>query len=103
EAFSPDCLLPIVRSCRLRILPYLGVVLGLLLFCMGRLQLLTMSIFWGSDDPFVQILFPGECPIYEDNKVPIPTAKILQKWFEEHEKEVGRLAWPPQFPDLNII
>ncbi|GFX96983.1 transposable element Tc1 transposase [Trichonephila clavipes] len=53
--------------------------------------------------PFVQTSFPGECPLYQDDNALIHTAKIVQEWFAEHEGEVGRLDWPPQSPDLNII
>ncbi|GFW78590.1 transposable element Tcb1 transposase [Trichonephila clavipes] len=34
--------------------------------------------------PFVQISFPGECPLYQDDNAPIHTAKIVQEWFVEH-------------------
>ncbi|GFV56381.1 transposable element Tcb1 transposase [Trichonephila clavipes] len=44
-----------------------------------------------------------ECPLYQDDNVPIHTDKIVQEWFAEHEGEVGNLDWPPRSPDLNII
>ncbi|GFT32575.1 transposable element Tcb2 transposase [Trichonephila clavipes] len=62
-----------------------------------------VNILWDQVHPFVQTLFPGECPLYQDDNAPIHTAKIAQEWFVEHEGEVGHLDWPPQSPDLNII
>ncbi|GFW40907.1 transposable element Tcb2 transposase [Trichonephila clavipes] len=85
---------------------YLGVVLGHLLLCMARLKLSTVhyvNILGDQVHPFVQISFPGVCPLYQDDNAPIHTAKIVQEWFAEHEWEVGHLNWPPQSPDLNII
>lgn len=48
-------------------------------------------------------VFPGECQIVQDDNAPIHAAKLIQEWFEEHENEIGHLAWPGQSPDLNII
>ncbi|GFX12088.1 transposable element Tcb2 transposase [Trichonephila clavipes] len=46
--------------------------------------------------PFVQTSFPGECPLYQDDNAPIHTAKIVQEWFAEHERESKlRARFPP--------
>lgn len=44
--------------------------------------------------PVVYTLFPGEWPLYQDDKAPTLADKIIQKWFPEHEEEVGYLALP---------
>ncbi|GFU49113.1 transposable element Tcb2 transposase [Trichonephila clavipes] len=69
-----------------------------LLLLNASCRLLSMEVH-----PFVQTSFPGECPLYQDDNAPIHTAKIVQEWFSEHEREVGHLDWPPQSPNVNII
>ena len=34
---------------------------------------------------------------------PCYTAKIVQEWFEDHNKEFKVLPWPPNSTDLNLI
>uniref|UniRef100_A0A0E9WSK0 Tc1-like transposase DDE domain-containing protein n=1 Tax=Anguilla anguilla TaxID=7936 RepID=A0A0E9WSK0_ANGAN len=34
---------------------------------------------------------------------PATPAKIVQEWFEEHDREFKVLPWPPNSPDLNPI
>ncbi|GFU84425.1 transposable element Tcb2 transposase [Trichonephila clavipes] len=57
-------------------------------------------------DPFhptLQILFPGECPVFQDNNTPVRTFRCVQTWLHEHDDEVKHLTWCPQSPNMNII
>jgi len=47
--------------------------------------------------PTVQMLFPTNDAIFQDDNSPIHS----ESWFEEHED--AHLPWPTQSPDLNII
>ena len=53
--------------------------------------------------PVVQIQFPNNDAIFQDDNLPICTARSVQSWFEEHEDALQHLSWPAQSPDLNII
>jgi len=52
--------------------------------------------------PVVQMLFPNNDAIFQDDSSPIHTARSVQPWFEEHEDAL-HLPWPAQSPDLNVI
>jgi hypothetical protein len=51
----------------------------------------------------IQILFPNNDAVFQDDSFPIHTARTVQSWFEEHEGELQHLPWPAQLPNLNII
>ncbi|GFT14997.1 DDE_3 domain-containing protein [Trichonephila clavipes] len=51
----------------------------------------------------LQTLFPGERPVFQDDKAPVHTSRCVQTWLHEHDDEVEHLTWCPQSPDLNII
>ena len=53
--------------------------------------------------PMVRFLFPHGDAVFQDDRAPVHTARIVQDWFSEHEDDVSHLPWPPQSPDLNII
>jgi hypothetical protein len=38
--------------------------------------------------PMIQALFPNNDAVFQDNNVPIHTARTVQSWFEEHEGEL---------------
>jgi hypothetical protein len=52
--------------------------------------------------PVIQILFPNNDEVFQDDSAPIHTAGTVQSWFEEYEGEPQHLPWPAQSPDLNI-
>ncbi|KAF7642467.1 hypothetical protein LDENG_00257450, partial [Lucifuga dentata] len=53
--------------------------------------------------PFMAAVFPdGTGPFQQDN-APCHAVNIVQEWFEEHDKELQVLTWPPNSPDFNPI
>jgi len=48
-------------------------------------------------------MFPDNDAIFQDNNLPIHTARSVRTWFEEHEDALQHLPWPAQSQDLNII
>ncbi|GFT01886.1 retrovirus-related Pol polyprotein from transposon 412 [Nephila pilipes] len=61
------------------------------------------SIFTDHLHPMLQILFPGELPVFEDDNAPVHTSRCIQICRHDHDDEVEHLTWCPQSPDLNII
>ncbi|GFW54956.1 transposable element Tcb1 transposase [Trichonephila clavipes] len=106
EAFAPECIVPTVKHGGGSLMVWGAISwrgLGPLVTLHGKVKAAHyVNILGDQVHPFVQTSFPGECPLYQDESVPIHTAKIVQ-WFAEHEGEVGHLYWPPHSPDLNII
>jgi hypothetical protein len=46
--------------------------------------------------PMIQILFPNNDAVLQDDDNPIHTAGNVQSWFEKHEDEFQHLPWPAQ-------
>ncbi|GFX79330.1 transposable element Tcb1 transposase [Trichonephila clavipes] len=107
EAFALECIVRTVKHGGGSLMVWRAISwrgLGPLVTLHGKVKAAHyVNILGDQVHPFVQTSFPGECPLYQDDNVPIHTAKIVQEWFAEHEGEVGHLDWPPQSPDLNII
>jgi len=53
--------------------------------------------------PLVQLLFPKNDAIFQDDDSPIHTARSVQSWFEEHEDALQHLLHLAQLHDSNII
>ena len=53
--------------------------------------------------PFMAKVFPDGSGLFQQDNAPCHTARIVQEWFEEHDKEFKVLPWPPNSPDLNLI
>jgi hypothetical protein len=51
----------------------------------------------------IQMLFPNNDAVFQDDNAPNHTAGTVQSWFEEHEGELQHLPWPAFSSDLNII
>jgi hypothetical protein len=49
------------------------------------------------------MLFPNNDAVFQDDILPIHTARSVKSWFEEHEDALKHLPWPAQSPDLSII
>jgi hypothetical protein len=52
--------------------------------------------------PMIQILFPNNDAVFQDDNALIHITGTVQSWFEEHEGELEHLPWPAGSPDLNI-
>ena len=51
----------------------------------------------------VQVLFPYNDAVFQDDDSPTHTARGVQSWFEEHEDALQHHLWLAQSPNLNII
>jgi len=60
-----------------------------------------MDILDSQVHPVVQVLFPNNNAIFQDNTL-IHTTRSVWTWFEEHEDALQHL-WLTQLPNLNII
>ena len=61
-----------------------------------------MDLLGNQLHPVVQMLFLSNDPVFQDDTLPINTARSVQSWFEEHEDAIQHLK-PAQSSDLNII
>jgi hypothetical protein len=50
----------------------------------------------------IQMLFPNNDAVIQDENVPIHKDGTVQSWFEEHEGELQHLPCPAQSSNLNI-
>ena len=53
--------------------------------------------------PMVQVLFPNNDAVFQDDSPHTHTARSVQSWFEEHEDALQHLFWLAQLPDLNFM
>jgi hypothetical protein len=53
--------------------------------------------------PMIQMLFPNNDAVFQDDNVPVHIAGTVQLWFQKHEGKLQHLPGPAQSPDLNII
>jgi hypothetical protein len=51
----------------------------------------------------IQMVYPNNDAVFQDENAPIHTARTVQSWFDENEGELHHLPWPAQSPHLNII
>ena len=62
-----------------------------------------MDILGSQAHRMVQVLFPNNDAIFQDDDLPMHTARSVQSWFEEHEDVFQHLLLLAQSPSLNII
>lgn len=107
QAYDSDCLLPTVKHGGGSVMVWAAISwysMGPMITLHGRITAKDyVSILADHVLPMVQYLFPNGNAVYQDDRAPIHTARIVQDWFCEHEKDLSHLPWPPQSPDLNII
>ena len=48
----------------------------------------------------VQVLYPNNYAIFQDDDWPIHTARSVHSWFEEHEDVLQQFLWLAQSPNL---
>jgi len=58
-----------------------------------------VDIFGNQVHAVVQMLFPTNDAIFQDDHSPIRTAISVQFWFEEHEDALQHFPWPTQSPN----
>jgi hypothetical protein len=52
--------------------------------------------------PVVQVFFPDNDAIFQEDDSPKHTVRRIESWFEDHEDSLRHLHWPAQSPPLNI-
>jgi hypothetical protein len=62
-----------------------------------------MDIVGNQVHPLVQLLFPNNDAVFQDDILHTHTARSIHSWLEEHEDALQHLPWPAQLPYLNII
>ena len=62
-----------------------------------------LSIIADHVHPFMEMVFPDGCGLFQEDNTLCNKAKMVQEWFEEHTNEFEMLTWPPNSPDLNPI
>jgi len=106
EAYCPECLVPTVEHGGGSVI----ILAAIFWYPAGHISILNgwitasdyVTILGNQVHTVVQMLFPNNDAIFQDDSSPIHTARSVQPWFEEHEDAL-RLPWPAQSPDLNVI
>ena len=75
-----------------------GIHVDVTLTCTTYLNIVADQVH-----PFMATVFPDGSGLFQQDNAPCHTTKIVQEWFEEHDKEFKVLPWPPNSPDLNLI
>jgi hypothetical protein len=58
-----------------------------------------MDIVGKQGHPVVQMLFPNNDAIFQDNNSPVHTTRSVQSWFDEDGDALQHLPWPAQSPN----
>jgi len=62
-----------------------------------------MDILGSQAHPMVQLLFPDNDTIFQDNDLRIHIARSVQSWFEVHEDVLQHILWLAQLPTLHFM
>jgi hypothetical protein len=62
-----------------------------------------MDILRNQVHAMVQMFFPNNGAVFQDDNLPIHTVNSVRSWFKEHKEAPQHLPWPAQSPDLNIL
>ena len=107
EVHNPACLvLPVVKHGARSVMIWAAISSTVLVLYLFWIVLITasdcMDILGSQLHPVVQVLFPNNDAIFQDD-LPIHTTRSVQSWFEEHEDSLQHHLWLAQSPTLNII
>ncbi|KAK3566489.1 hypothetical protein QTP86_034054 [Hemibagrus guttatus] len=58
-----------------------------------------LSIVADHVHPSMETVFPDGCGLFQQDNAPCHKAKMVQEWFDEHNK-FKVLTWPPNSPEL---
>jgi hypothetical protein len=89
EAYKPECLLPTVKHGGGSVMICAAVSwysAGPIITLNGHITANDhMDMLGNQVHPVVQMLFPNNDAVFQDDSLPIHTARSVKPWFEEHE------------------
>jgi hypothetical protein len=62
-----------------------------------------VDILGNQVQPLVLVLFPNNGAVFQENDLPIHTARSRQSWFEENKDALQHLLYPAHSSTLNVI
>jgi hypothetical protein len=100
KAYNPECLVPIVKQGGGSGMIWVATSrysAGHTITLNGRITASDyMDILGNRVHPVIQMLFPDNDAIFQDDSSPIHIARRIDSWFEEHEDSLRHLPWPFQ-------
>jgi len=107
EAHNPECLLPAVKHGGGSVKIWAATSwysAGPIITLNGQIAASDFVDVLGNQvRPVVQMFLPNNDAVFQDDILPMHTARSVHSWFEEHEDALQHLLWPTQSPHLNII
>jgi hypothetical protein len=106
EAYSSKCLVSKVKHKGCSVVVWAAILwnsVGLIITFHGRITARQYgNRLLNQVHPMIQILFPNNDAVLEDDNALTHTAGTVQSRFEEHEGEIQHLPWPAQSHYFNI-